>query len=279
MSDDLTRRQLVRRAALVLCAPALARGLAGCARRISPNRDLPGTPTGNGTLVLTAQQAPELQRTGGAVVVHASCAAKPVLVANTGSGIVALQANCPHAGCELAWVPEDLQAECPCHGSRFAGDGTVLNPPATTPLQTWPASLNAATGDVQVHLFAGDGTFPAVQGGLVSLDLTQYPVLQQSGGAVVGQPEGMSGPLLVTRPNATAAPVALTAVCTHELCTVQPLRAAAPGPFTLYCPCHGSAFDLNGNVTHGPATFNLFTFPVQWDMANAARIDVGSICS
>jgi cytochrome b6-f complex iron-sulfur subunit len=279
MADDLTRRQLVRRAAIVVCAPALARGLAGCARRISPNRDVQATATQEGRVVLTAQAVPELQQTGGAVVVHSSCAPRPVLVANTGTGFVALQAICPHAGCEVAWVPEDLQAECPCHGSRFAGDGSVLNPPARTSLQSYPATRDPATGDVQVHLFAGDGTFPAVQAGVISLSLAQYPALKQTGGAVLGQPEGMSGPLLLTRPDVNAKPVALSAVCTHQQCTVQPVRTASPPSSSLYCPCHGSAFDLTGKVTHDPATLDLPSFTVDWDGADAVTITVGQICS
>ncbi|HYV66480.1 MAG TPA: Rieske 2Fe-2S domain-containing protein [Myxococcales bacterium] len=279
MPDDLTRRQLVRKAAVAACAPALARGLTGCARRISPNREVTAPTSSDGRLLLSSQVAPELQNPGGAVVAHSSCFSRPVLVANTGSGFLAMQANCPHAGCNVAWVPEDRQAECPCHGSRFAGDGNVLNPPARTPLQTWPASQDPASGNVEVHLFVGDGVFPAVQGGVVALDLSNYPALQVAGGAVVGQPEGMASPLLVTRPDANAAPLALNATCTHQQCTVQPVRASAQVPFTLYCPCHGSTFDLQGNVTHEPATFPLFTFPVEWDQANGVTITVGAICS
>lgn len=278
MSDELTRRQLVRRAALAACAPALCRGFTGCARRISPNRTVVVGAAPDGTVSLAAQQAPELQRTGGAVVVRTSCAPRPVLVANTGAGIVALQAICPHAGCELAWVPEDLQAECPCHGSRFAGDGAVLNPPARTNLQGYPAERNGTTGEVVVHLFAGDGVFPAVQGGTVSFALADHPALLQAGGAVLGRPEGMSGPLLVTRPDLSANPVALSALCTHQQCTVQPAPAGAPGAFTLYCPCHGSAFDLNGKVTHDPATVDLAQLPVEV-ASGIVTVSVGAICS
>jgi cytochrome b6-f complex iron-sulfur subunit len=279
MSDDLTRRQLVRRAVLAACAPALARGLGGCARRISPNRDVQGGTVVDGALVIPAGQVPELDRPGGAIVLHTSCAARPVLIANTGTGFVALQAICPHAGCELAWVGEDLQAECPCHGSRFAGDGTVLNPPAQTNLLTYPATRDPATGDVRLRLFAGNGVFPPVQDGKVVFPLASYPALLQTGGAVLGQPEGMQGALLVTRPAANANPVALSAVCTHQQCTVQPAPAGAPGAFTLYCPCHGSAFDLTGNVTHDPATIPLPTFPVEVDASGIVTITVGSICS
>jgi Rieske Fe-S protein len=276
--DDLTRRQLVRRAVLIACAPALARGLGGCARRISPNRDVRGGTLVDGAIVIPAAQVPELDRPGGAIVLRTSCAPRPVLIANTGTGFAALQATCPHAGCELAWVGEDLQAECPCHGSRFAGDGTVLNPPARSNLTTYPAARDPA-GDVRLRLFAGDGVFPPVQDGKVVFPLASFPALQQAGSAVLGQPEGLPGPMLVTRPDASANPVALSAVCTHQQCTVQPAPGGAPGTFTLYCPCHGSGFDLSGNVTHDPALDPLFKFPVEVDASGNVTITVGSICS
>lgn len=40
---------------------------------------------------------------------------------------------------------------------------------------------------------------------------------------------------------------ALTAVCTHQGCTI----ASSGGGFS--CPCHGAGFDINGAVTAGPA--------------------------
>lgn len=277
MADGITRRKLVQRAAMVVCAPVLARGVSGCARRISPDRDVRAGSLVGGRLVVPRSAVPELDKAGGAVVLHNVCAPQPVLLANTGTGFVALQAICPHAGCELAWVGEDQQAECPCHGSRFAGDGTVLNPPARTNVQAYAADADPATGDILVHLFAGDGVFPAVQDGNVVFPVANYPALQQPGGAVLGQPEGMNGPLLVTRPTDTGELVALSAICTHQQCTVQPVTGQAGS--TLYCPCHGSRFDLHGNVTQSPATVRLPGFPVTVDASGIATVMVGSVCS
>jgi Rieske Fe-S protein len=277
MADGITRRKLVQRAAMVACAPVLARGVSGCARRISSDRDVRAGSLVGGRLVVPRSAVPELDKAGGAVVLHNVCALQPVLLANTGTGFVALQAICPHAGCELAWVGEDQQAECPCHGSRFAGDGTVLNPPARTNVQAYAADADPATGDILVHLFAGDGVFPAVQDGNVVFPVANYPALQQPVGAVLGQPEGMSGPLLVTRPTDTGELVALSAICTHQQCTVQPVTGQAGS--TLYCPCHGSRFDLHGNVTQSPATVRLPSFPVTVDGSGIATVTVGSVCS
>lgn len=50
---------------------------------------------------------------------------------------------------------------------------------------------------------------------------------------------------------------ALSLVCTHLGCTVE----ASPSGFA--CPCHGSKFDLGGNVTRGPAGKPLTKLRVQ----------------
>jgi len=41
---------------------------------------------------------------------------------------------------------------------------------------------------------------------------------------------------------------ALSLVCSHLGCTVE------IKPDDYACPCHGSRYDLSGNVTHGPAS-------------------------
>lgn len=38
--------------------------------------------------------------------------------------------RCPHLGCQLEWNPDELSWDCPCHGSRFSYDGTLINGPA-----------------------------------------------------------------------------------------------------------------------------------------------------
>ncbi|MGK2284488.1 FAD-dependent oxidoreductase [Pedomonas sp. V897] len=43
-------------------------------------------------------------------------------------------AACSHAGCVVHWNPFERCWDCPCHGSHFAVDGSVLNGPAITPL-------------------------------------------------------------------------------------------------------------------------------------------------
>jgi len=39
--------------------------------------------------------------------------------------------RCPHMGCALKYNPQEHSWDCPCHGSRFARNGRLLNNPAT----------------------------------------------------------------------------------------------------------------------------------------------------
>lgn len=43
--------------------------------------------------------------------------------------------NCTHLGCTFPWNPIDQQFQCPCHGSLYAPDGSVVRGPAPLPLK------------------------------------------------------------------------------------------------------------------------------------------------
>lgn len=38
--------------------------------------------------------------------------------------------SCSHMGCELVWNPEEESWDCPCHGSRYTSEGSLLDNPA-----------------------------------------------------------------------------------------------------------------------------------------------------
>jgi Rieske Fe-S protein len=47
----------------------------------------------------------------------------------------ALSARCTHLGCIVAFNDAETAWQCPCHGSRFAVDGSVIQGPANRPLE------------------------------------------------------------------------------------------------------------------------------------------------
>jgi nitrite reductase/ring-hydroxylating ferredoxin subunit len=61
--------------------------------------------------------------------------AKQYAVCRDDSGTLhVLSARCTHLGCIVGWNGADRAWECPCHGSRFGPDGTVMQGPATADL-------------------------------------------------------------------------------------------------------------------------------------------------
>ena len=58
----------------------------------------------------------------------------PQLICNLFSSVAGLirptVPRCPHLGCALRWNKQEHTWDCPCHGSRFDEDGTLLDGPA-----------------------------------------------------------------------------------------------------------------------------------------------------
>lgn len=111
--------------------------------------DAPESPDGGATcsncLDLADPANAALTHVGGSRIVRFDNAS--VLVARTSdTSFIALSAICTHAGCTVRFAT--TQISCPCHGSLFSLDGTVLRGPATRPLTKHTATYDPATNIV-----------------------------------------------------------------------------------------------------------------------------------
>jgi Rieske Fe-S protein len=95
--------------------------------------------------------------------------------------------------------------------------------------------------------------------------------LTADGATLVTSTPGLDGaPILVVRDGA-ARYHALSMQCTHEGCPVRP-----PDKGIIVCPCHGSQYDLEGNVRRGPAQLPLARYAVEyhrWSKRLDLRVD------
>ncbi len=60
---------------------------------------------------------------------------------NEDGDLEVVSAVCTHMGCNVHWNHAEKTWDCPCHGSRFATDGTVIEGPAFEPLQKNPVNI------------------------------------------------------------------------------------------------------------------------------------------
>jgi cytochrome b6-f complex iron-sulfur subunit len=133
----LGRRQFVAVSSSALLMAPLAPLLAGCAslvtRAVAPI---------DGKLHLALAHYPELSEPGGVLRIRPEGAAEPVYVlVNEARQHIALSPICTHLGCTVE--VQTARLVCPCHGSTYDREGTVLQGPAQRPLARYAVELTA----------------------------------------------------------------------------------------------------------------------------------------
>ena len=83
---------------------------------------------------------PPLADEGGSAVIQLPDKLLDVVAVHVSQGCFrAVWRICTHGACEVEFQPDLNGVECPCHGSRFSLEGTVLRGPATRALAAFPA--------------------------------------------------------------------------------------------------------------------------------------------
>lgn len=99
-----------------------------------------------------------------------------------------------------------------------------------------------------MHTNAARILSPQVAGGAIHLKVAEQAELASVGGAIKLKPGGVDDTILLWR-SGDATFEATSIICTHMGCEVE----VAEGGKSLACPCHGSQFNADGSVRHGPA--------------------------
>lgn len=89
---------------------------------------------------LKLAQVPLLQKVGGSALVTIK-GRDILLVRNTDKSVAAINPECTHKKCQVAYKPALRGLACKCHKSAFKLDGTVVSGPAPRALETFPAEL------------------------------------------------------------------------------------------------------------------------------------------
>ena len=119
--EPVTRRDFLGMAALASAAAAALFALIGALRL--PRAAVLPSPSKKFKISLPESLAP------GEPFVPAN---RPVAVFRDSDGVYAVSTVCTHLGCIVKQSPTGF--DCPCHGSRFSPDGSVLRGPAPKPL-------------------------------------------------------------------------------------------------------------------------------------------------
>lgn len=141
---------------------------------------------------------------------------------------------------------------------------TLVNACETTIIKS---SDSTTTGGTTSGTTGGGTTGGTTSGNVINI--AQEAALQRTGGAVIKTIN--SNPLVIMRTSDTGFLV-LTAVCTHEGCTVE--LPSSNG--VIQCLCHGSQFSASdGRVLMGPAGGRLKSYDATFDKtANTLTISI-----
>lgn len=110
--------------------------------------------TNSGTFPVSIDQFTALQQVNGSVRLAVAGLNHKVLVTRISeTEFTAVSEVCTHSGCSVGdYEVANKRFQCPCHGSRFAADGSVLRGPAPRALDSYPVTFDASANMVHLEI-------------------------------------------------------------------------------------------------------------------------------
>jgi thiosulfate dehydrogenase [quinone] large subunit len=151
-SADLDRRRLLLQLGGVVVAGVWVLGLLPRVRHTTPAAPS-STPQSSPTAVASPTgtrvgSLSDLQSQGFLTFQDPKSGDPAVAVSLSGGGVVAFDAVCTHAGCQVSYDTGQKLLACPCHGALFdpAHGAAVVAGPAPTPLASIPVQVGSDGG-------------------------------------------------------------------------------------------------------------------------------------
>lgn len=121
-------------AAGMLIADLIAKGSSPWRELYDPNRPYPEDFHQDGDSQSIVTSLDDIAPGEGGVIVRGE---DKIAVHRDWSGALhAVSASCTHKGCTVTWNNADKTWDCPCHGSMFTAEGSVIHGPARKPLRS-----------------------------------------------------------------------------------------------------------------------------------------------
>jgi len=130
-----------RREFLRLGAAAATAACGGCAILGSRKAGVAIEPE-QGVIRLAEAQSTTLLASEGSILLKPKGMRDKILVVHLADNTLhAVSAICTHMGCTVHYNRDMDRIDCPCHGSRYALDGSVIQGPAKRPLKQYDVAI------------------------------------------------------------------------------------------------------------------------------------------
>ncbi len=147
MKENVDRRRFLQHiTAIAGAAIPVLFTVPGCATGLTTYRIIGSSEK----IELPVLEYPELQEIGGAIEIESPSWPENIVVVRLSTSIfVALSSTCTHLGCTVRKEPAFFR--CPCHGSTYTLDGTVVRGPAERPLQSYATTFSGTNLTIQLE--------------------------------------------------------------------------------------------------------------------------------